>query len=58
MPRTLIFLHAAVGAAMAIPFMDLFDSICDTIVYCTAASSLQPASWGQSGGFFGMFTGH
>lgn len=57
--QMLTFLFGVVGAVMAIPFMHLFDSICDAIVYCNAASSLQlPSSWGGSGGLFGMFTGH
>jgi len=28
------FLHAVIGFAIAIPFMHLFDSICDAVVYC------------------------
>eukprot|EP00438_Fugacium_kawagutii_P020524 Skav212701 [mRNA] locus=scaffold1930:364642:366033:- [translate_table: standard] len=55
--QMLIFLHAVIGAAMAIPFMHLFDSICDAIVYCNAAASLQLGSWGSSG-FFNWFSGH
>ena len=55
------FLHAVIGFAIAIPFMHLFDSICDAVVYCNAAVSFQlPTSWGSSkgGGLFGMFSGH
>lgn len=57
--QMMIFLHALIGAAIAIPFMHLFDSICDAIVYCNAAVSFQlPSSWGSSGGLFGWFSGH
>ena len=57
--QMLIVMYGVVGAIMSIPFMHLFDSICDAIVYCNAAASLQlPSSWGGSGGLFGFFTGH
>ena len=60
--QTLVICSAVIGAVMAVPFMHLFDTICDTVVYCNATSSFRLPSWqnsgGGGGGFFGWFTGH
>ncbi|CAJ1419123.1 unnamed protein product [Effrenium voratum] len=60
--QMLVILFAIIGAVMAVPFMHLFDTICDTIVYCNSTLSMRlPTSWGSNqGGFMSWFgfTGH
>jgi len=59
--QTMVICAAVIGAVMAVPFMHLFDTICDTVVYCNATSSFRLPTWQSSsgnGGFWGWFTGH
>jgi len=59
--QTMVICSAVIGAIMAVPFMHLFDTICDAVVYCNATSSFRLPTWqdsGGSGGIWGWFTGH
>eukprot|EP00931_Biecheleriopsis_adriatica_P102589 TRINITY_DN77534_c0_g1_i1.p1 TRINITY_DN77534_c0_g1~~TRINITY_DN77534_c0_g1_i1.p1 ORF type:complete len:619 (-),score=97.22 TRINITY_DN77534_c0_g1_i1:107-1963(-) len=57
-PQSLLILVAVISALVAVPFMHLFDTISDTMVYCNGTSKLRmPSLGGETSSFLGNWFG-